>query len=171
MNTSWLEPEALNEERETNCILKRIWGLEDHRLVKEGKTYGWTGGRKATIRTLYMHPNALIEFRLCKKWSRHVFQQPYRGLLFHLGDQPPTKLFHPEINNNVRDARNIVNLYAFMIMNYVKEICKPGAMYKSGKCGRCRHQMFELKIVIPFWLSHFDKVSFYFVKLDYTIID
>ena len=34
MNTSWWEPGALNEERVTDCIAKRIWGLEELRLAE-----------------------------------------------------------------------------------------------------------------------------------------
>jgi len=40
MNTSWWEPGALNEERVTDCIVKRKCGLEEHRLVEGNQAKG-----------------------------------------------------------------------------------------------------------------------------------
>ena len=42
MNTIWWEPGALNEERVTDCIVKGICVLEEHRLVDGSQSYGWT---------------------------------------------------------------------------------------------------------------------------------
>jgi len=40
MNTNRWEPGALNADRVTDCISGRIWGLEEHRLVKGRQAYG-----------------------------------------------------------------------------------------------------------------------------------